>query len=47
MGQNTRKILEEIGDDLAGMGAGDLIYNEDNMMMIRPPTDIIKDPAMM
>lgn len=40
-------MLMEMGDDLAGMGAGNLAYDEENNMMIRQPTSMYGDHAMM
>ena len=46
VGQKTFKILNEMSSDLAGMGAGNLNFYE-NEMMVRQPTAMIHDPAMM
>ena len=45
MGQNTKRLLAEMGDDLAGMGAGGAF--DENDYMARQPTAMQKDPAMM
>ena len=36
-----------MGDDLAGMGVGHLAYDENNDIMMKQPTSIQRDHAMM
>lgn len=46
VGQNTMRVLNEMGSDLAGMGVTGLDFDENNMMM-RQATAMQQDPAMM
>jgi len=46
IGKKTFKLLNEMGDDLAGMGAGAINFDENDMVM-RQPSAMHRDPAMM
>lgn len=39
-------MLAEMGEDLAGMGAGGLVFDEGQGVMMRQSTVMANDPAM-
>lgn len=44
--KNTQMMLAEMGEDLAGMGAGGLVFDEGSGAMMRQSTVMANDPAM-
>ena len=47
VGQRTQMLLQEMGDDLQGMGIDPVACGDNFEMMDRQPTSIQRDPAMM
>ena len=47
VGQRTQMLLQEMGDDLQGMGFDAMACGDNFDMLDRQPTAFAKDPAMM
>lgn len=39
-------LLQEMGEDLAGLGVGGLAVDYENNQIMKQPTSIARDPAM-